>query len=64
VDKQILAVDWGTSNRRAYLIDQQGRCLAEHEDGLGMLAVGGRERFSAALAQLCRQMGVPTMCRC
>nr|WP_202416570.1 2-dehydro-3-deoxygalactonokinase [Duganella qianjiadongensis] len=53
-----MAVDWGTSNRRAYLINQQGQCLAEHEDGLGMLAVGGREHFSAALAQLCQTMGV------
>lgn len=58
MDKQILAVDWGTSNRRAYLINQQGQCLAEHEDGLGMLAVGGREHFSAALTQLCQTMGV------
>lgn len=60
MDKQILAVDWGTSNRRAYLINQQGQCLAEHEDGLGMLAVGGREHFSAALTQLCQIMGVGT----
>jgi 2-dehydro-3-deoxygalactonokinase len=52
VDKTILGVDWGTSNRRAYLIDQQGNCLAEHEDGQGMLAVGGRERFSASLSGL------------
>jgi 2-dehydro-3-deoxygalactonokinase len=58
VSQQILAVDWGTSNRRAYLIDQQDNCLAEHEDGLGMLAVGGRERFGAALALLCQTMGV------
>lgn len=49
MEKTILGVDWGTSNRRAYLIDQQGNCLAEHEDGQGMLAVGGRERFSASL---------------
>ena len=58
MDKQILAVDSGTRYRRAYLIDQQGQCLAEHEDGLGMLAVGGRERFSDALALLCQNMGV------
>ena len=49
MEKTILGVDWGTSNRRAYLIDQQGVCLAEHEDNQGMLAVGGRERFSASL---------------
>ncbi|MYN17210.1 2-dehydro-3-deoxygalactonokinase [Rugamonas sp. FT107W] len=58
MDKKILGVDWGTSNRRAYLVDQHGACLAEHEDGLGMLAVGGRERFSGALAGLLETMNV------
>lgn len=59
VDKTILAIDWGTSNRRAYLIDQHGACVAEHEDGQGMLAVGGREHFSASLAGLLDAMRLP-----
>lgn len=58
MDKNILGIDWGTSNRRAYLIDQHGACLAEHEDSQGMLAVGGRERFGASLAGLLASMGV------
>lgn len=58
MDKSILGVDWGTSNRRAYLIDQQGNCLAEYDDDQGMLAVGGRERFGASLDALRTAMGV------
>ncbi|CAN7697676.1 2-dehydro-3-deoxygalactonokinase [Duganella sp. LjRoot269] len=58
MDKNILAIDWGTSNRRAYLIDQTGACVAEHEDGQGMLAVGGQQHFSASLAGLLAAMGI------
>lgn len=58
MDKTILGVDWGTSNRRAYLIDQQGHCLAEYEDDQGMLAVGSRERFGASLDALRSAMGI------
>ena len=52
MNKNILGIDWGTSNRRAYLIDQTGACLAEYEDHQGMLAVGGRDKFGASLAGL------------
>src|SRR3712207_5124587 len=31
----LIAVDWGTSNRRAYLLDLDGRVLDEMEDELG-----------------------------
>ncbi len=54
----ILGIDWGTSNRRAYLLDQDGRILAEHEDGQGMLAVGGRENFGPSLARLLDTMRI------
>ncbi|MYM30431.1 2-dehydro-3-deoxygalactonokinase [Duganella sp. CY15W] len=56
MNKHIVGIDWGTSNRRAYLIDQSGACLAEHEDGQGMLAVGGRDKFGASLASLLAAM--------
>jgi 2-dehydro-3-deoxygalactonokinase len=46
----LLGIDWGTSNRRAYLIDRRGNCLARHEDKQGMLAVRGR--FGESLAGL------------
>ncbi|MES3020829.1 MAG: 2-dehydro-3-deoxygalactonokinase [Pseudomonadota bacterium] len=53
---KLLGIDWGTSNRRAYLIERGGRCLARHEDNQGMLAVGGA--FPASLAALRRSMQV------
>jgi 2-dehydro-3-deoxygalactonokinase len=59
VNKNILGIDWGTSNRRAYLIDQTGACLAEYEDHQGMLAVGGRDKFGASLAGLLDAMRLP-----
>lgn len=34
-----IAVDWGTTNRRAYLLDGDGRCASEFEDDRGILAV-------------------------
>ncbi len=52
----LLGIDWGTSNRRAYLVAPDGSCLQRHEDGQGMLAVGGD--FPAALAALRSTMGV------
>ena len=46
-----IAVDWGTTNRRAYLIDSSGKCRQEFEDGKGVLSVpeGG---FPAAIAEI------------
>lgn len=35
----MIAVDWGTSNRRAWALDAQGEVLAETGDGEGLLAV-------------------------
>lgn len=52
----LLGIDWGTSNRRAYLMARDGRCLAQHADGHGMLAVGGA--FAASLAALRAEMNV------
>ena len=34
-----IAVDWGTTNRRGYLIDGGGRMTAEIEDECGILSV-------------------------
>ena len=44
-----IAVDWGTTNRRAYLIDGERRCAGEFEDSEGVLSVpaGGFERAVA-----------------
>ncbi len=51
-----IAVDWGTTNRRAYLIDSSGKCLNEFEDGKGILSVpsGG---FPEAVAEIRKKLG-------
>jgi 2-dehydro-3-deoxygalactonokinase len=51
-----IAVDWGTTNRRAYLIDSAGKRTDEFEDGKGILSVpkGG---FPAAIAEIRQRLG-------
>ncbi len=51
-----IAVDWGSTNRRAYLIDGKGKQIDEFEDGKGALSVapGG---FPAAIAEIRERLG-------
>jgi 2-dehydro-3-deoxygalactonokinase len=51
-----IAVDWGTTNRRAYLIDASGNRTNEFEDHKGVLSVppGG---FEGAVAEIRGQLG-------
>ena len=51
-----IAVDWGTTNRRAYLIDASGKCIDEMEDGCGIMSIdtGG---FPAADEQIRSRLG-------
>ena len=51
-----IAVDWGTTNRRAYLIDLEGRCADEFEDSRGVLSIqaGG---FPDAVAEIRARLG-------
>ena len=51
-----IAVDWGTTNRRAYLIDSAGGQAAEFEDGKGVLSIadGG---FPEAIAEIRDRLG-------
>lgn len=51
-----IAVDWGTTNRRAYLLDADGRQGAEFEDGQGVLAVGAGG-FPDAVAEIRARLG-------
>jgi 2-dehydro-3-deoxygalactonokinase len=51
-----VGVDWGTTHRRGYAMAADGRCIAEHADGDGMLAARGR--FPAALDALLAALGV------
>ena len=51
-----IAVDWGTTNRRAYLVDAGGAQIDAMEDGQGILSVpaGG---FGAAVGEIRARMG-------
>ena len=51
-----IAVDWGTTNRRAYLIDSAGKRTQEFEDDKGVLSIpqGG---FPDAIAEIRRKLG-------
>jgi 2-dehydro-3-deoxygalactonokinase len=51
-----IAVDWGTTNRRAYLIDSVGRSTAEFEDGRGILSVK-RGEFESAIEDIRQRLG-------
>jgi 2-dehydro-3-deoxygalactonokinase len=51
-----IAADWGTTNRRAYRIDRQGRCEAEFEDRQGVLSVPPGA-FPAAVAEIRSRLG-------
>ena len=51
-----IAVDWGTTNRRAYSIDASGQCIDEFEDGKGILSVS-KDGFPAAVAETRKRLG-------
>ena len=51
-----IAVDWGTTNRRAYLIESGGRNAAEFEDGKGILSVR-RGEFERAIGEIREKLG-------
>ena len=51
-----IAVDWGTTNRRAYLMDASGNRTKEFEDHKGVLSVAAGE-FEAAVAEIRHQLG-------
>lgn len=51
-----IAADWGTTNRRAYLLDRDGRCIDEFEDDKGILSVP-RDGFGSAVAEVRQKLG-------
>jgi len=55
-ERRILGIDWGTSNRRAYLVDAGGACIDSRADDQGMLAAG--PGFGESLAALLADMGI------
>lgn len=52
----LIAVDWGTTNRRGYRLDADGRLVDETEDDMGILSVpaGG---FPVAVSELRERLG-------
>lgn len=54
--ESFIAVDWGTTNRRAYLVGRDGRCSDEMEDERGVMAIP-RGEFPAAVAQIRERLG-------
>ena len=51
-----IAVDWGTTNRRAYRLDSSGKCAGELEDGDGIMSVPPAG-FPTAIAGIRRSLG-------
>jgi 2-dehydro-3-deoxygalactonokinase len=51
-----IAVDWGTTNRRAYVVDCSGKPGAEFDDSKGVLSVDQRG-FPAAIAEIRQKLG-------
>ena len=51
-----IAVDWGTTNRRAYRLDASGQNLDEFEDHKGILSIPP-DGFPAAVAEIRQRLG-------
>jgi 2-dehydro-3-deoxygalactonokinase len=51
-----IGVDWGTTNRRAYVVDAAGKPGAEFEDSKGVLSVA-KDGFPAAIAEIREKLG-------
>ncbi len=51
-----IAADWGTTNRRAYLLDSEGRRVDEFEDDKGIMSVPN-SGFSDAVADIRERLG-------
>lgn len=54
--ESFIAVDWGTTNRRAYLMGRDGVRRDEMEDGQGVLSIA-RGEFPAAVEQIRARLG-------
>lgn len=54
--ENFIAVDWGTTNRRAYVLGRDGRCTQDMEDDRGVMSVpaGG---FDAAVGEIRKRLG-------
>jgi 2-dehydro-3-deoxygalactonokinase len=55
----LLGIDWGSSNRRAYLIGAAGNCLRKHDDAQGAIVSHGH--FAESLQALRQQLEVDAL---
>jgi 2-dehydro-3-deoxygalactonokinase len=53
---RVIAVDWGTTNRRAYLLDHGGAVLDRMEDDRGVTAIADGD-FAGAIAEIAARLG-------
>jgi 2-dehydro-3-deoxygalactonokinase len=53
---QRVGIDWGTSNRRAYVLNERGELLRQHDDEAGILHVNGD--FRSSLQALLRTLKI------
>lgn len=52
----LLGIDWGTSNRRSYVLDAGGELVRQHDDDAGILNVNGD--FAGSLRALLQTLGI------
>lgn len=52
----LLGIDWGTSNRRSYVLDARGELVRQHDDDAGILNVNGD--FAGSLRALLQTLGL------
>ena len=56
LDDGFIAVDWGTTNRRAYRLDSSGKRCDQFEDSKGVLSIDKAD-FPAAVAEIRDRLG-------
>ncbi len=62
IAEPFMAIDWGTTNRRLFLIDESGAVTHTERDSCGVLAMRGRD-YGAEIAALRSTFGaMPVLC--
>lgn len=59
-DESYIAVDWGTTNRRAWLLNPAGHVINSMEDSLGLMSIAP-DGFDDAVAQIRNTLGAHPM---
>lgn len=59
-DENYIAVDWGTTNRRAWLLNTAGHVIDSFEDSLGLMSIAP-DGFENAVAQIRDTLGAHPM---